>query len=76
MKTEKKTEKKRYLNCVNCPDHEVQSDPDPNDWFCDDDIKVVCRASKNKTITVACRPYNIKKECEVPKWCPRQKAKK
>ena len=60
--------------CIGCPSHEVLLDPDPNDWFCDDDVKVVCKKN-NKTITVACRPYRIEKECEVPTWCP-QKAKK
>ncbi len=56
-------------NCVDCPNHEVLPDPDPDDWFCDDDVKVVCRRV-NRNITVACRPYNTRKECEVPDWCP------
>lgn len=54
-------------NCMDCPNHQVQCDPDPNDWF--DDEKVVCKVAA-KTITVACRPYNKRKECDVPKWCP------
>lgn len=60
-----------YSNCTKCPDHVVLSDPDPNDWFEDDDVKVICKAMKNKSITVGCRPYNIKKECSTPKWCPK-----
>lgn len=56
-------------NCLDCPHHEVQNDPDPLDWFCDDDIKVFCK-KKKKNITVACRPYNLRKESKVPDWCP------
>jgi hypothetical protein len=63
-------------NCVDCPKHSVRPDPDPNDWFCDDDVKVVCTASQNKEITVACRPYNTRKECTIPKWCPLRKQEK
>ena len=58
-------------NCIDCPFHSVESDPDPYDWFCDDDEKVVCnKVDPPKNITVACRPYNKRKECEVPLWCP------
>lgn len=62
------------INCMDCPYHIVKSDPDPNDWFNDDDEKVIC--SKNgKTITVACRPYQKRRECSIPHWCPLPKAK-
>ena len=57
-------------NCMDCAHHEVLSDPDPNDWFCDDDKKVICKNKNNKIITNACRPYNLRKECDTPKWCP------
>ena len=56
-------------NCMDCGYHRVYSDPDLEDWFCDDDEKVVC-TKINKNITVACRPYNKRKECETPEWCP------
>lgn len=56
-------------NCMDCPNHNVLPDPDPYDWFCDDDEKVVCEKI-NKTITVSCRPYNKRKECKIPNWCP------
>lgn len=59
-------------NCINCDDHVVLPDPDPDDWFCDDDVKVTCKLAK-RNITVACRPYNIEKECVTPKWCPKKK---
>lgn len=73
-------------NCYHCKNREIIKDPDPDDWFCDDDIAVVCTVTPNdkqntrsrymadhsqfKPITVACRPYNVEKECETPKWCP------
>ena len=57
-------------NCMDCPHHRVHPDPDPSDWFCDDDEKVVCTANHNKAITVACRPYNKRRECVIPSWCP------
>ena len=65
----------KIQNCMDCPHHEVQADPDPHDWFCDDDVKVVCKKTtrKNNEITVACRPYMTRKECEVPDWCPLSK---
>jgi len=73
-------------NCTECEKHLVIADPDPTDWFCDDDTAVVCTLTPNpkkdlksrhranhsdfRAITVACRPYNIKKESDVPSWCP------
>jgi len=73
-------------NCLDCPFHMVIPDPDPDDWFNDDDEAVVCRKVNNdkmdldskyaadrqafKTITVSCRPYNKRKESKTPKWCP------
>lgn len=65
----KKKKKFVYKNCIDCPHHDVQSDPDHLDWFCNDDVKVVCTL-KNKNITVACRPYNTRRESEIPSWCP------
>lgn len=56
-------------NCTECVFHSIQSDPDPNDWFCDDDLKNVCTKC-NKCITVACRPHHIKIESKIPDWCP------
>lgn len=76
-------------SCIDCPDHEVISDPDPHDWFCDDDMAVVCKKTPNpngtkpdskycsdyspyRYITRSCRPYNLRKETNVPDWCPRR----
>lgn len=77
------------MNCLECEYHEIVADPDPHDWFCDDDVAVVCSKVKNpnkdensiynasrnsfRIITCACRPYNIKKESKTPKWCPTKK---
>ncbi|PLX26974.1 hypothetical protein C0583_05285 [Candidatus Parcubacteria bacterium] len=59
-------------NCIDCSYHRELPDPDPDDWFCDDDVKVVCTKKKpSKNITVACRPYNTRNECDIPEWCPR-----
>ena len=57
-------------NCMDCSENRVLPDPDPNDWFCDDDEKVVCRLA-NKEITCACRPYQKRAECKIPNWCPK-----
>jgi len=64
-------------SCIDCPSHEVLPDPDPHDWFCDDDVMVVCNHEldeylpNSKKVTVACRPYNIRKETSpTPDWCP------
>ncbi len=58
------------MNCIDCDEHEVLPDPDPDDWFCDDDVKVICKAHNNKIITQACRPHHIRNECNTPDWCP------
>jgi transcription initiation factor TFIIIB Brf1 subunit/transcription initiation factor TFIIB len=65
-------------SCIDCEYHKVISDPDPNDWFCDDDCAVVCTLKQNderkeyskylsdknpnKCITRSCRPYKIREE--------------
>lgn len=61
-------------NCTRCPNHRVLPDPDPNDWFCDDDVKVVCTVA-DRNITSACRPYRIEHESTVPDWCPLKESK-
>ncbi len=71
--------KKDIQKCIQCPHHNIEPDPDPNDWFCDDDIKIRCTLSpdpyrgncyREPYITVGCRPYRAKKESDVPVWCP------
>ena len=57
------------MNCIDCPKHKIEIDPDPDDWFDDDDVKVLCSLN-GKEITCGCRPYNVRKECKVRGWCP------
>lgn len=58
-------------SCAECPHHKVLPDPDPSDSFCFDDVKVVCELNPDSPITVACRPYNVRKEITpMPSWCP------
>ena len=61
-----------FENCMDCPSHSVERDPDPDDWFCDDDQKVICTKT-GREITCSCRPYNKRKECSIPDWCPLRK---
>ena len=68
MESNNKQSGLKINSCLDCSQHQVMPDPDPYDWFCDDDVKVVC-LKYQKNITVACRPYQIRKECNVPNWC-------
>ncbi len=81
--------KVKIKSCLECDDHQVINDMDPNDWFCDDDMAVICRLTSNlkpepkskwisnrskfKVVTCSCRPYNLEKESKVPNWCPKRK---
>lgn len=72
--------------CMDCPHHLVINDPDPNDWFCDDDKAVVCKLKDNdkqdtqskylsdrhpnKVVEPSIRPYKLREEAIVPEWCP------
>jgi len=73
------------MNCIDCKHHEVINDKDPDDWFCDDDVAVVCKLSpctpdtksryrsdhsSFRRVASACRPYRLRAESETPKWCP------
>lgn len=73
-------------SCIDCSFHKVISDPDPYDWFCDDDKAVVCTKTKNddqnetseytsdrqefKPVATSCRPYRLEVESKIPDWCP------
>lgn len=73
-------------NCIDCGQHEVIHDPDPTDSFNDDDMAVVCKLAMNpardvnhrylanrhpqRSVTMSCRPYNLRKESDRPDWCP------
>jgi hypothetical protein len=70
---------------MDCPNHIVEADPDPHDWFCDDDQAVLCKLAENvekkkrwwdgfewefRPIIWSCRPHHKRKECDRPEWCP------
>lgn len=69
--------------CFFCPHAKVLPDPDPTDWFNDDDEAIVCtklpsdEKSKfrrghqmpNKLIEGMLRPYETRK-VNSPNWCP------
>lgn len=71
--------------CEECPHHQIIADTDPHDWFCDDDVAIVCKLTRNenqdknsqyqsdrscyKIIQCAMRPYLVKK-IKIPDWCP------
>lgn len=73
-------------NCIDCKNHKIISDPDPYDYFCTDDVAVICTAtlnenikrdtlymadrSENKPVAVSCRPHHTRQESITPKWCP------
>ena len=72
--------------CIDCRHHKIIPDPDPKDRFNDDDVAVVCKEMLNgkrdfaspylsernefASISVSVRPYNLREESIVPKWCP------
>ena len=69
--------------CTQCEFHKVVPDPDPEDWFNDDDEAILCTLIKGgghdksfggepylfKMISGSLRPYETKK-VEKPEWCP------
>ena len=54
--------------CNDCPHHEFLPDPDPHDWFNDDDKKLVCHKIKG-VIEGALRPIECR-EYKRPSYCP------
>ena len=72
------------INCIECQFHKIIQDPDPHDWFNDDDEAIVCTKctqipdtkskysadrSSNKVIEGSLRPYETK-NVKIPNWCP------
>lgn len=61
-------------SCEGCPDCEKRITPDPDDWFCDDEVTVVCKAvSGGYVMAKQIRPYLVHERCPVPQWCPKKK---
>lgn len=49
------------MKCIDCSFASFEADPDPHDWFCDDDMKIVCKAGKRPfTVASGLRPYEVK----------------
>lgn len=49
--------KKKITQCRECPYCRITPDPDPDDWFNDDDEKALCTESGNKLIEGMLRPW-------------------
>jgi hypothetical protein len=57
-----------YENCLDCPHHKIILDPDPTDWFNDDDEAVFCDIKlkdqedfdKKSKINIKLAEYGIK----------------
>lgn len=63
---------KEITQCRECPHCKIYPDPDPSDWFNDDDEKALCLAIKDergfpKYIEGMLRPYET---VTIPEWCP------
>lgn len=46
--------------CTQCPHCTILPDPDPYDWFCDDDVKLFCEKLK-RTVAAALDPTKVTK---------------
>lgn len=63
---------KEITQCRECPHCKIYPDPDPDDWFNDDDEKACCGLVKDeqnlpKDIEGMLRPYE---KVLIPDWCP------
>jgi hypothetical protein len=61
--------KVKMNSCIDCGWHDILPDPDPDDWFCDDDVKVICKKT-GQVIIFGCRPHHVRSECKIPMDCP------
>lgn len=59
--------KKKITQCRECPNCRIVPDPDPDDWFNDDDEKALCKEMGDKVIEDMLRPYE---KVAIPNWCP------
>jgi len=62
--------------CLRCPNHEVIPDPDPDDWFNDDDVAVVCNLVPNPDMDPKSRRYSGRqsRRCVAPSCRPTRQA--
>ncbi|MCQ2749075.1 MAG: hypothetical protein MJ246_03585 [Clostridia bacterium] len=56
--------------CSACPCCRILPDPDPYDWFCDDDVKIYCEKLE-KVIARSLRPNEAYKFEASKKVCPK-----
>ncbi len=59
--------------CNGCEHFRLLPDPDPFDWFDDDDQKAICEKC-NATIAQALSVFEAN-SVRIPSWCPEKKAK-
>lgn len=73
-------------NCLDCAFHRMIPDPEPDDWFCADDVAVVCTKVPNpdqkpesrwlsdrapfRSVAWSCRPHKVQEDTGRPSWCP------
>ena len=57
------------FKCEKCNRCEIHADPDPDDWFCDDDVAVYC-TEKKEYIARALSPYEVDKVVVPVSKCP------
>lgn len=62
-------QKKELRYCTKCPAMLREADPDPHDWFCDDDQKYICGITK-QVLSSGNRPYETQL---APHDCPLEK---
>jgi hypothetical protein len=58
-------------SCSKCPHHDWISNPDPDDWFRDDEANFIC-TKKKKVISYSLDVFEQAKvnKIPIPKWCP------
>jgi len=61
-------------NCQDCPNHKNVPSSSTGDSFDMIDQDTVCTLANNREITVANRPWEIRRNSEIPDWCPLKKA--
>lgn len=75
-----------WKNCIKCRHHKIIHDPDPLDWYCRDDLAILCKLTPNseqdvtsvyaserqeyRPVTKSCRPYDVDRAALIPDWCP------
>lgn len=70
MKRERpKTVSLKITNCLDCPHHNQKPSPPTGDSFDMVDVDTFCTL-EGRNISVSDRPWQVRENCAVPKWCP------